>query len=95
MREGAVVVRDEQAAMALVGTGQVDERRGPVVGRVRGAARVGVVQARDLPPVDEELDEVAEAAEAVPLLCGHDSSRGLVAAQDTPGAAGLPATVGA
>ena len=73
VREGPPVVGDVQAVAALVGPGQLDEGGRQLRAGAGLAAALRVVQVLDLPAVDEELDQIAEAAQAVPLLNRDDA----------------------
>jgi hypothetical protein len=79
VRERLAVVGDVDAVTPLIGTHKFDERRGDGVVRRVEPAVIGVVQAIDLPAVDDELNQVAQAAEAVSLLSGDGGSSGVVA----------------
>jgi hypothetical protein len=72
MRERPLVVRDVEAVALLTGSRELDERaRRPVR---PGTAAVRVVKMPDLPPVDQQLDQVAQASELVALLGDVDAS---------------------
>ena len=78
MRKRLPVVRDVDAVPPLIGPHQLDEGRGDGIVRFVERRVVGVVESVDLPPVDDEFDQVAQAAEAVSLLSGDGGSSGVV-----------------